>query len=325
MLIQACVSLNALPTLRCATNQFVSMCIKRIGRWRVAIAMLLCLMLLSCAGTIQPSDERRYELKGTVVSFNKAQQQVVITHETIPELMDAMTMSFTLKEDSAYDVMKAGDQIQATLVVDGDRSWLENPIVTQVISAPAGPAGGAAAIAEPQPGDAVPNFRLVNQDNRKVGLADYRGQLLLLTFIYTRCPLPDYCTLMSNNFAEINRELLKDPNLRTKAHLLSVSIDPTRDTPPVLRSYGAAHTGNYADEKFQQWEFVTGQPEEVKKLATFFGLSSMADGDEIIHSLCTALVSPDGKVLKIYRGNEWKPADVLADIRAALSNQPATS
>ena len=99
MLIQACVSLNALPTLRCATNQFVSMCIKRIGRWRVAIAMLLCLILLSCAGTIQPSDERRYELKGTVVSFNKAQQQVVITHETIPELMDAMTMSFTMSSD----------------------------------------------------------------------------------------------------------------------------------------------------------------------------------------------------------------------------------
>jgi len=284
-------------------------------------------MLLNCAGANQPSAERRYEMKGKIVSFNKAQQQVVITHETIPGLMEAMTMPFTLKEDSAYDVMKAGDQIQATLVVDVDRSWLENPIVTQVISAPTGPAGGGAAtaIAAPQPGDAVPDFRLVNQDNKKVSLADYRGQLLLLTFIYTRCPLPEYCTLMSNNFAEINRELWKDTNLRTKAHLLSVSIDPARDTPPVLRSYGAAHTGNYADEKFQGWEFVTGQPEEVKKLATFFGLSSMADDDQIIHSLCTALVSPDGKILKIYRGNEWKPADVLADIRAALNNQPATS
>ena len=227
--------------------------------------------------------------------------------------MTAMTMGFTLKEDSAYDVMRPGDRIQATLVVAGERSWLEDPIITQAVlgtgSAP------STAAAEPQPGALVPDFTLTNQDGRRITLQQYRGRALLITFIYTRCPLPDFCTRMSTNFAALDRALQSEPDLARATHLLSITLDPAYDTPKVLRSYGAAHTENYDQEKFVRWELATGQPEEIKRLAQFCGLTYVQEADQIVHSLRTVLVAPDGKLVKIYRGNEWQPADVLNDLR----------
>lgn len=263
------------------------------------------------------ADAKRYELRGTVVSFNKAQSQVVVSHGEIPGLMEAMTMPYTLREPDAFDAMKPGDQIQATLVVDGDRSWLENPVVTHAESDPsAAPPPPSGQPREPRPGDEVPDVSLTNQDGRKIRLSEFRGRALAVTFIYTRCPLPDFCTLMSNNFADIDLALARDTDLARKSHLLSVSLDPQYDTPKVLRSYGAAHTQRYADEKFERWELATGDPEEVRKLANFFGLTYAPDGDQIVHSLRTGVVSPDGRLYKIYRGNEWKPEEALADFRA---------
>jgi protein SCO1/2 len=255
-------------------------------------------------------------MRGTIVSFNKEQQQVVVSHEAIPGLMEAMTMGYTLREPSAYDVMKAGDRIQATLVVDGDRSWIENPVISHAeVDSSLSPSSEQSR--EPQPGAEVPDPTLINQDGKRIKLSQYRGRALALTFIYTRCPLPEFCTLMSNNFAEINRALEKNPELASRAHLLSISIDPAYDTPQVLRSYGAAHTGNYADEKFERWEFASGEPDELDKLADFFGLVYTQDGDQIVHSLRTAVIAPDGKLYKLYDGNQWKPEEVLRDIRDA--------
>jgi protein SCO1 len=269
------------------------------------------------AGCRAPADDaqaRRYELRGVIVSFDKGQQQIVVAHEEVPGLMEPMTMPFTLREPTAYDVMKPGAEIRATLVVSGARTWLESPVIT--VREPAGSAAPAAATpAEPEPGAAVPDFSLVNQDGERLDLGRYRGRALALTFIYTRCPLPEYCTLMSTNFAEVNRALESDPALASKTRLLSVSIDPEHDTPKALRSYGAAHTGNYSEEKFRTWEFATGEPEEVKRFATFFGLAYTREGAEVVHSLRTAVVTPDGKLHKLYRGNEWKPAELIAELR----------
>lgn len=288
-------------------------------RARLTILLLLGVMFFGgCAEQVDPNRGQRYELRGKIVSFNKAQQQVVVQHEAIPDFMEAMTMPFTLKEDAAFDVMRAGDRIQATLVVDEERTRLENPIITQAIPTTgatqnATPTGG---LTEPEIGASVPDLSLVNQDGKRINLQQYRGRALLVTFIYTRCPLPDYCTLMSNNFAEIRRELDKSPELRAGAHLLSITLDPAYDTPKVLRSYGAAHTNNYENEKFEHWEFATGTPEEIQRAANFFGMSYKQEGDEIVHSLRTALIAPDGKLHKMYRGNEWKPAEVLRDLQS---------
>jgi protein SCO1/2 len=262
-------------------------------------------------------------LKGKIVSFNKAQQQVVIEHEAIPDFMEAMTMPFTLKEEAAYDVMRAGDTIQATLVVDAERTRLENPIITQAIpgESKAGESSDGALLREPEIGASVPDVSLVNQDGKPINLQQYRGRALVITFIYTRCPLPDYCTLMSNNFAAIRRELDKSPELRAGAHLLSITLDPAYDTPKVLRSYGAAHTENYGDEKFARWEFATGEPQAIQRTANFFGMAYKQEGDEIVHALRTAVIAPDGKLYKMYRGNEWKPEEVVQDLRDLQSRK----
>lgn len=291
-----------------------------------ALAILLAAILtggstVACTGSASggSGQERRFDLKGKVVSVDKRSHEAVIAHEEIPGFMDAMTMPFTLKDEWVLDTMSAGDLVQATLVVDSDRAWLENPVITKGVAGGDGAtdAGGV----EPRAGDAPPDVKLVNQDGKRVSLRQYQDRALLVTFIYTRCPLPDYCPLMSSKFAEINAEIEKSPELRGRAHLLSVTLDPAYDTPKVLRSYGAAYTGKFSKENFDRWEFATGDAEEIKRLAQFFGLTYFKENDQIIHSLRTALIAPDGRFFKLYRGNEWKPLDVVRDLEVVLAGK----
>jgi protein SCO1/2 len=266
--------------------------------------------------------EKRYDFSGKVVSIEKDKHQITIAHEEIKDYMPAMTMPFTVKDDWVFGVVKPGDQIAAAYVVDGTESWLEEVVVKQEGIEAGNPASGVGM--EPKPGDEIPNYRLINQDGDAIRVHDFKGKALLLTFIFTRCQDPDQCTLMSNNFAAINQELLKRPELYQKTHLLSISFDPEYDTPKVLRSYGAAYTGKYADETFDHWEFASGSADEVKGIAQFFGLRYYKDEqsgkEQMIHSLRTALIGPDSKIVKIYRGNEWKPDEALSDLKDAVGN-----
>jgi protein SCO1/2 len=116
---------------------------------------------------------------------------------------------------------------------------------------------------------------------------------------------------MSANFAQLNAALIADAELRKKAHLLSVTLDPEFDKPEVLRAYGATYAGG----KFDNWDFATGDPADIRRFAEFFGLIYKAEGGQVIHSLRTAVVGADGRLLKIYRGNEWKPEEVLSDLK----------
>lgn len=288
-----------------------------IGHFSFFFFIASLLLVVACGARGGAGEHAlRYELRGRIVSFDRAQQQVVISHGDVPGLMEGMTMPFTLREESAYDVMKGGSSIQATLVVDEGRSWLENPVISDAQPETIAGTVDAAQPAEPTVGDALPAFTLLNQDTKHVRLASYHGKILAITFIYTRCPLPDYCALMSANFAQLNRALSQEPALAQKVQLLSVTLDPAYDTPKVLRSYGAAYTENYSSEKFARWEFATGEPDEVHRLASFFGLIYDRQGDQITHSLRTAVVTPDGKLYKLYRGNEWKPDEMLNEMRA---------
>jgi protein SCO1 len=255
---------------------------------------------------------QRHEVKGKIVSADKANHKVTIEHEEIPGYMDAMTMSFTLLDDWVYPELTPGAQIQATLVVDAGRTWLENPVITKIVD-PALAARSEETGVEPAAGAEPPAFPLVNQDGKKINLHQYRGRILLLTFLYTRCPLPDYCPLMTQHFATLQREARKNPALGDQLHLLAVSVDPAYDQPNVLREYGARYTDSFA-----RWEFATGTAEEVKAIAQFFGLNYWPEKDQIIHGLRTALIGPDGKVVRVYRGNEWKPEQVLKDLKSLV-------
>ena len=270
------------------------------------------------------ANEKRYEIKGKIVAVNKTDRTATISHGDIVGYMPAMTMPFKIKNDADLEMLAPGDEVTGTLVVDDISSWVEISTITEG-SAPLSPT--AAVPGEPKPGDEVPDFALTNQDGKRIHLAQYRGQTLALTFIYTRCPQPDQCTLMSSNFATIDRELQKQPEVYQKTHLLSISFDPDYDTPKVLRSYGASHTERYSDEGFQHWEFATGSSDEVKGIAQFFGLRYYHDTesgqDQVIHSLRTAVIGPDGKLVKLYRGNEWQPNEIVTDLRS-LSTGPTS-
>jgi protein SCO1/2 len=259
------------------------------------------------------ANAQRYEIKGKVVSADRANHQVTIDHEAIPGYMEAMTMTFSLSDDWVYSELTPGTLIQATLIVDGGKSWLENPIITK-ISDPSLVGKSEESGVEPAAGTEVPDFSMINQDGKKISLKQYRDRALLLTFIYTRCPLPDYCPLMSQNFSQISQELQKNPGLKDKVRLLSMSVDPDYDKPKVLREYGAKYLGSNNPQAFKQWEFASGTPEQVKNVAQFFGLNYWPEKDQIIHGLRTAIISPDGKVVKVYRGNQWKPEEVMKEL-----------
>lgn len=288
----------------------------RAARLRVLTALLLCLIFaFSCSAPREPEPATRYDLKGKVVSVDQKNRQVVVDHDAIPGFMEAMVMPFTLKSDWAFKELAPGDRVQAVLVVAASGAWLEDPVITKGVPEE----GRPGASTEPRRGTAVPNFSLVNQDNRPFTMSKYEGQAQLVTFIYTRCPLPDYCILMNSNFAEVTRLLRQtEPPLHSRVHLLSVSVDPEHDSPAVLRSFGAAQAGGEENKDFASWEFATGAPEEIKRMAQFFGLTYMTDKDQIIHSLRTAVIDPDGRVFTVYRGNEWRPSDAVRDIQAAL-------
>lgn len=286
---------------------------------RLIIAFVLILTVMSFSGCRRDtSNAKRYELKGKVLTVEKDKHLVTVSHEEIKDFMDAMTMPFTVRDEWVFDQAAAGDEIAATLVVDGMESWLENVVIVKASSDPEvkGSPGAVGANA----GDDLPDFVLVNQNNQPIRTGQYKGKALVLTFIYTRCPIPEYCTLMSNNFSQVDRELQKQPELHEKTRLLSISIDPDYDTPAVLRSYGASHTGRFGDETFSYWTFATGTKEEVREMAQFFGLQYYPEKDQILHGLRTAIIAPDGRVHKVYRDNKWTPEEVLKDLAIVLSS-----
>lgn len=284
------------------------MCARKCVAWLVGLNVVFA---LAACHTQKPLRQRRFELQGKVVAMDKHEGTVTVAHQAIQGYMDAMTMSFRLKDTWAFDVLDPGQSVRATLVIEGDHSWLEGIVVTAEAKAEI----NSLAPPESSMGEEVPDFPLINQDGKPIHLHQYHGKALLVTFIYTRCPLPDYCPLMSKNFAKILRDLESDQSLQASTHFLSISIDPDYDKPAVLRTYGLVAAGQGAGELFQHWEFASGTPEQVRKVAEFFGLKYWTEDGQIVHALITALISPDGKVIQLYRGNEWQPAQVVSDLQ----------
>jgi len=284
----------------------------------MALLVGCCLVsILSGCEAAKPPPQRRFDLHGKVVAVDKNEGTVMVAHQAIPNYMAAMTMSYVLKDKWAFDVLKPGQTVNATLVVEGDRSWLEGIVVTGEGKAESNSLAPPGVVRDPL-GEIVPDFNLINQDGKRIHLHQYRGKALLLTFIYTRCPLPDYCPLMSRNFAHILEQLCRDPALSQITHLLSVSIDPDYDKPAVLRTYALDCAGD--PHPFDRWEFASGTREQVQKVAEFFGLKYWSESGQIVHALVTALIGPDEKVIHVYCGNDWQPAQVVSDLRELVQS-----
>ena len=264
-------------------------------------------------------DAKRYELSGKVISVDKKARQAKIEHDEIKGRMPAMTMDFPIKDEWVARELEPNDKVSADLVVNSDASfYLEN---VKIVKAPRDASGKIAPEMEAGAnliGVEVPDFKLTNQNGKRFGLHDYLGKTLVLTFIFTRCPQPDMCPLMSINFSDLEKQLRNSPEMAANTRLLSVSFDPEFDTPEVLRKYAAAYQDNTAKPNFDIWNLATGSAQEVKDTEGFFGATSFkADDGRLVHNLRTVIITPDGKIAKVYAGGLWKPADILRDLASA--------
>jgi protein SCO1/2 len=256
---------------------------------------------------------KQYPIRGVVVSSDEKTGQVTVDTQAIPGYMGAMTMPYTLRQPNIATELHPGDTITAVLTPTDDADYLDQ---VDVIAQARPDYKPAVTFNDLEPGETVPDFAFRNQSDRTIHLQQFRGKVLLLTFIYTRCPLPNFCVRMSRNFEQIDKALQKDPALYAKAHLLSVSFDPAYDTPAVLRSYGGAYTGNYSKETFAHWDFAAPTEKELPKVLQFFDIGATPEKDKTItHSLSTVVIAPDGRLYRWYPGNEWTPEQVLADVQ----------
>jgi protein SCO1/2 len=276
-------------------------------------------MAAACGGGNGSADHREYTLEGQVLSVQPNHKQAVIRHEEIKGFMSAMTMPYDVKDAKEYESISPGDLITATLVVEPTKAYLEH--VTKVGNAPLAVADGgtlppaASGFELIKTGAPVPNQTFVDQDGKSVSLDAFRGDAVIVTFMYTSCPMPTMCPVMDRNFAKIQAKL-KEQNNMLHAHLLSVSFDPQIDTPAVLKKHAEALG---ADPRL--WTFVTGDRDEVDKWAAGFGVSisrAMNDPRDITHNLRTALLDRQGNLVQMYNGNDWTPEQVLADVRVMV-------
>ncbi len=262
---------------------------------------------------------KHYPFAGRVVSVDTVAQSAVVDGDAVPGFMEAMAMPYKVKPPATLNHLLPGDSISAEVVVvrKNDETpdyWLENVKVIRHIDSPH--AAGANSLHMPAPGEEVPDFSFTNQSGQQITLKQYRGKVLLVTFIYTRCPFPDFCPRVSANFAEIYKQIGSNPDL-VGTHLLSISFDPEHDTPKVLRDYGfsAAHTHDPA--LFNRWEFAAPRSADLPKIADFFALTIKPEGGTITHNLSTAVIGPDGKIVKWYHGSDWQPSDLIKDAASA--------
>ena len=273
-------------------------------------------------GATPAGELKTFPIRGKIVSVDAGKGMVMLDHEAVPGFMDAMTMPYKLKDASVASELHPGDRITAKLLVRKDGDDYEDPLLDEiVVTAQARPDyKPTVQYHVPTAGDAVPDFKLTNEFGRAIHLGQFKGRVLLLTFVYTRCPLPDYCIRMSRNFAQIDKALAADPALYAKTHLLSISFDPKVDTPAVLKSYGETYIGGDAKRAFAHWDFAVPPTGELDALTQFFDVGvTPGDGGLPNHTLSTALIGKDGRVRAWYPTNEWTTNEVLAAMKNAAA------
>jgi protein SCO1 len=278
-----------------------------------AVWGILLLLLTSAACSRTPPPPKQFELTGQIIAIKPERQEVLLKHDDIKGFMPAMTMPYKVQDASLLTGKEPGDTIRATLVVGEVDAHLSSMTKT-----------GHAALESPpattdqpdilEPGAQVPDALLVDQNGKPTPFSTFRGHRVALTFMYTRCPLPDFCPLMDRHFATVQATIAKTPKL-SDVRLVTLTLDPAFDTPTVLKAHAEALN---ADARV--WSFMTGEPSEVTRFSSAFGIDVEADQqhpDQIIHNLRTAVIDSDGRVVKVQSGNSWTPAQLVADLSAA--------
>ncbi|WP_165245117.1 copper-binding protein [Paludisphaera soli] len=273
-------------------------------------------------------ETRDYPLRGEVRKVDAAGRELQIRHEPIPGFMPAMTMPFKMPEATDFEDFRAGDVVEGKLrvqsrrgeTVDYDLVDLEvvkpaigSPLVLEVTK------GLPQLVARPerlQLGDEVPDFTMIDQDGRSRKLSELRGFVVVLTFIYTRCPLPEFCPAMDRRFSELFRSVSATSERSSRVRLVSLSFDPDHDTPEVLREHARIRGA-----KPPVWTYATASHEDLGRIAPRLGLTFGPVKGEIVHNLCTAVIGPEGSLARLEVGtkaNAWTTSDMLKTVAEIL-------
>ena len=267
-------------------------------------------------------------VRGVVKELKADGKTVVIDHEEIPTYMAKMTMPFKVKDTNQLASLGTNDQVHFRLNVAEFESWIDQ--VTKTGNAPL-------PIEDPnrknfrlvrevdvlKEGDAFPNYPLTNHRGEAINTAQFKGQALAITFIFTRCPLPDFCPRMSLRFAQATKQLKEMPNAPANHHLLSITFDVDHDTPLVLQNYANTVKAQHGAD-MARWTFATGKLIDIDDLTERFGLAFAREPGTISfnHNLRTVVVDAAGKVQKIFIGNDWQADALVTDIEKAAKAKP---
>ena len=282
--------------------------------------LLVCLLfaLGGCNRPSQPQGEavRHFESRGIIRGFAPDRKVIDVQHEDIKGFMPSMTMPFSVRDPKQIAELGISDAISFELTVTDEDSWIDkvkkiNPAELRLPQAIETPAAKSVADVHPRlrEGDSIPPFQLVDQDGRKIDFETFRGHPTVLTFIFTRCPIPNFCPLMTNNFNQVQQAIKGGAGRLAKTRLFSISLDPDFDTPSILKAYGAHEQADYGI-----WTFASGDKSEIRKLTEAFSVYTKTEGGTISHGLATALVTEDGKIERIWRGNGWTVSEVVSAI-----------
>lgn len=267
-----------------------------------------------------------YAVTGVVEELRLGDSNVVVRHEAIPGFMMAMKMPFTARDTREIANLKQGDRITFRLLVTDDESWIDSVVRQGVVEAPPAsfPYEQSRIVRDVEPlevGDAMPDYVFTNQFGQPTRLPDFRGKAVALTFIFTRCPLPDFCPRMLKNFSAVHEALAARSGSATNWHLVTLTIDPVFDTPEVLRRH--AETYNY---DARRWTFLTGALIDVDALTEQLGVVFRRQTPDALpdHNLRTAVIDPEGRLRKVIIGNTWKPEEVIEDMLAVMAGRSVT-
>jgi len=290
----------------------------------IALSVLAALAVISVAtlghrsaapkpGAASP---QTFQVHGLVRGVNAASKTIRIAHDPIPSYMPAMTMPFPVKDPALLNHLAPGNEVQFELLVTDDDSWISH--IEKIPAEAAAPATAGSKSLDAleteclHAGDQVPDFTLTNQDGHPIHLHDFHGQAVVLTFIYTRCPLPNFCPLMSKNFSALEQRLAQEfPN---RFQLLSISMDPEFDRPDVLKAYASRYGANPKD-----WTFAVGDDDSLNFVAGLMGLYFEKQNGLISHDLRTAVIGPDGRLVQLWKSNLWTPYEIQRTVREALT------
>jgi protein SCO1/2 len=257
-------------------------------------------------------ETRDFTVRGVVRETRPAKSQLVVKHEEIPGYMDAMTMPFQVRDPKILESVKPGDAITFQLHVTEKDHWIDG---LKIVASGAGdqeaPRPKATDIAPFKPGDPLPALTFTDERGQPLKLEDYHGKALAITFIYTRCPLPNFCPLLAEKFRTVQETLLADPAAPKNWQLLSVTIDPEHDTAEVLQRYAKTQRADAT-----HWRFATGELRDITVLGLRSGLEFWEGGSEITHNLRTVVFDAQGRMIKVFSENTWTAAELAAELRA---------